>query len=57
MKEKYNTCTHVERAGELAVYVKPGCPRANMVKGVLVSSKTRCCKCKSWKKQQELLKD
>ena len=48
-KEKYETCAYVEKAGQYAVFVTPGCPRANMIKGQLVSSKERCRKCQSWK--------
>lgn len=48
MAEKYQTCKHVEKIGQTAVYVAPGCPRANMIKGTLVSSKIRCRECKSW---------
>lgn len=48
MKEKYQTCKHVEKIGQTAVYVTPGCPRANMIRGHLVSTKTRCRKCRRW---------
>lgn len=48
MKIKHETCKHAIRSGQLAVYVTPGCPQASMVKGVLVSSKERCRKCKCW---------
>ena len=47
--EKYETCIHTEKVGQYAVYVTPGCPRASMIKGQLVSSKERCRKCQSWK--------
>lgn len=46
---KYNTCRHVQSVGQFAVYVTPGCPRAEMVKGHLISSKWRCGECRSWK--------
>lgn len=49
MKEKYKTCVHAENVGEMAVYVKPSCPRANAIKGVLVSSKRRCMECRSYR--------
>ena len=48
MEEKYQTCKHAEKIGQIAVYVAPGCPQANMIKGTLVSSKIRCRECKSW---------
>lgn len=48
-KQKYNTCIHAESVGVYAVYVKPSCPRASMVKGLLVSSKKRCEECRSYK--------
>ena len=47
-KEKYETCIHAEKVGQYAVFVTPGCPRANMIKGRLVSSKDRCRGCRSW---------
>ena len=47
-KEKYETCIHAEKVGQYAVYVTPGCPRANIIKGHLVSSKDRCRECRSW---------
>lgn len=46
MAKRYDTCKHVQRVGALAVYVTPGCRRASMIKGVLVSSKKRCEECK-----------
>lgn len=52
-KEKYETCIHAEFVGELAVFVGPGCPRANMIKGKLVSSKHRCRECRSWEECEE----
>ena len=48
-KQKYDTCIHAESAGTYAVFVKPSCPRASMVKGLLVSSKKRCEECRSYK--------
>lgn len=48
-KPKHETCIHVEKPGEFAVYVTPGCPMANMVMGHLVSSKKRCQECRHWK--------
>lgn len=50
-KEKYETCKHAERVGQIAVYVKPSCPRLSIVKGNLVSSKVRCRECRSWEKR------
>lgn len=49
MKGKYETCVHAEKAGQTAVYVRPSCPRATMVKGYLVSSKKHCKSCKMYK--------
>lgn len=51
-KPKYETCAYVEKAGSLAVYVRPGCPRASMVKGYLVSTRKRCRECRSWKSRE-----
>ena len=48
-KPKHETCKYVESVGQLAVYVTPGCPRAEMLKGNLISSKWRCKECRSWK--------
>ena len=52
-KEKYETCTHSESVGQYAVFVKPSCPRASMVKGRMVSSKDRCRGCESWKGRKD----
>ena len=46
MEEKYQTCKHAEKIGQIAVYVAPGCPQASLVKGHLASSKSRCRNCK-----------
>lgn len=48
MKEKYKTCIHAEKVGRIAVYVRPTCKRATMIKGILVSSKQRCKECQNW---------
>lgn len=48
-EKKYNTCKYKQKVGQIAVYVEPGCPRATMIKGQLVSSKQRCEECRSWK--------
>lgn len=53
MNGKYKTCVHVLSVGQYAVYVAPGCPRASMIKGQLVSSKRRCNDCKCWRKKDE----
>lgn len=37
--ENYEVCKHVASIGQTAVYVTPGCKRANMIRGTLVSSK------------------
>lgn len=52
MDKKHETCKHAIRSGQMAVYVTPGCPQASMIKGVLVSSKERCRKCKNWERKQ-----
>ena len=50
--DKYKTCKHAISVGEMAVYVTPSCPRASMIRGVLVSSKIRCRECRMWKKRR-----
>lgn len=50
---KYNTCVHKIKVGQIAVFVDPGCPRATMIKGQLVSSKQRCETCRSWRCRRE----
>lgn len=52
-KPKYETCRFAERTGQVAVYVTPGCPMANMIRGVLVSTKSRCEKCENWKRRSD----
>ena len=51
-KEKYNTCRYVKEVGQLAVYVRPGCPQAILIKGRLVSSKLQCRKCE-WEAKED----
>lgn len=51
-KEKYETCRHVISVGQLAVFVKPTCRRATMIKGTLVSSKPRCRDCRKWEEKK-----
>ena len=51
--KKHETCKHAIRHGELVVYVTPGCPRSNMIRGHLVSTKTRCQKCRRWEGENE----
>lgn len=51
--EKYETCKHVISVGRTAVYVGTGCPRANMIRGTLVSTKTRCCQCLRWEGRED----
>lgn len=53
MKEKYETCKHAKSAGALAVFVEPTCPELTMIKGTLVSSKSRCRKCRKWEPKDE----
>ena len=38
-------CCHVKSIGAMAVYVDTGCRKANMIKGMLVSSRGRCLDC------------
>lgn len=42
-------CNHVKSIGAMAVYVGTGCRRANMIKGMLVSSRRRCLECQEKK--------
>lgn len=49
---KYKTCIHSQKVGQIAVYVDPGCQKATMIKGTLVSSKQRCGECRSWKERK-----
>ena len=42
-------CDHVKSIGAMAVYVDPGCKKANMIKGMLVSSRRRCLECQEKK--------
>ncbi|MBS6195462.1 MAG: hypothetical protein KH828_07775 [Clostridiales bacterium] len=50
-RPKYETCRYVETVGQIAVYVKPGCPRSNLIKGHFVTSKRRCEDCRSYRKR------
>lgn len=47
-------CNHVKSIGAMAVYVDTGCRRANMIKGVMVSSRRRCLECMITTKRNEL---
>ena len=47
-------CDHVKSIGAMAVYVDTGCRRANMIKGMLVSSRRRCLECMTTTKRNEL---
>ena len=38
-------CCNVKSVGAMAVYVDTGCRKANMIKGMLVSSRRRCLEC------------
>lgn len=51
--EKYETCKHAISVGRTAVYVGTGCPRANMIRGILVSNKTRCRQCLRWEGRED----
>ena len=42
-------CNHVKSIGAIAVYVDTGCRKANMIKGMLVSSRRRCLDCQGQK--------
>ena len=42
-------CDHVKSIGAMTVYVDTGCKRANMIKGMLVSSRRRCLECQEKK--------
>lgn len=42
-------CCHVKSIGAMAVYVDTGCRSANMIKGMLVSSRRRCLECQGQK--------
>lgn len=42
-------CDHVKSIGAIAVYVDTGCRKANMIKGMLVSSRRRCLECQEKK--------
>lgn len=44
--ENWEICKHVDKIGQIAVYVHPGCPQAQCIKGVLVSTKNRCRHCR-----------
>lgn len=47
-------CHHVQSIGAIAVYVDTGCRKANMIKGMLVSSRRRCLECMITTKRSEL---
>ena len=47
-------CDHVKSIGAIAVYVDTGCRKANMIKGVMVSSRRRCLECMITTKRSEL---
>lgn len=47
-------CNHVKSIGAMAVYVDTGCRKANMIKGMLVSSRRRCLECMITTKRNEL---
>ena len=47
-------CNHVKSIGAMAVYVDTGCRSANMIKGVMVSSRGRCLECMITTKRNEL---
>ena len=47
-------CDHVKSIGAMAVCVDTGCRKANMIKGMLVSSRRRCLECMITAKRNEL---
>lgn len=47
-------CCNVKSIGAMAVYVDTGCRKANMIKGMLVSSRRRCLECMITTKRNEL---
>ena len=47
-REKFDTCKHVKRVGNFAVYTKSTCNQATMIRGQLVVGKARCLKCELW---------
>ena len=47
-------CDHAKSIGAMAVYVDTGCRKANMIKGMLVSSRRRCLECMITTKRSEL---
>lgn len=47
-------CNRVKSIGAMAVYVDTGCRKANMIKGMLVSSRRRCLECMITTKRNEL---
>lgn len=47
-------CDHVKSIGAIAVYVDTGCRKADMIKGMLVSSRRRCLECMITTKRNEL---
>lgn len=47
-------CDRVKSIGAMAVYVDTDCRRANMIKGILVSSRRRCLECMITTKRNEL---
>lgn len=49
--KNYEICRYAEKVGQIAVYVKPNCPHASMIKGHLVTTKNKCDKCKSCRKR------
>lgn len=52
--EKFETCKHsTGNFGQTVVYVKPSCPRMNLLMGNMVSAKNRCRKCVSWEPKEE----
>ena len=48
---KYEVCRYVESVGNTAVFVAPNCPEGHNLHGYLVTTKSKCQKCKSFKRR------
>lgn len=46
----YEKCKCVQQIGQVAVYVKPECPNAHLIKGYFAVTKTACRKCQYCRK-------
>lgn len=50
-KPNYEICRYVESIGNTAVFVTPNCPEGHSLHGYLVTTKSKCQKCKSCKRR------